>query len=520
MIQPSNYQRAIYDFVRSGDGHGVISAVPGSGKTTTLVGAVGNVPSHKAVRFLAFNKHIVQELKLRMPNRDVSTLHSLGYLALRQAGFGKRAGKNYVDTRKYRKLAKNWITPRAKLFADQFAAESTLFALVDQARLRLWDLANMNASGGLAWAYRCDIDVDRKTFGDLWPGVTEVIKRGQDIAEDTIDFTDQLYLPIALDLAVPDAAFVFVDETQDLSRLQLELALRAVSFDGRMLACGDPRQFIFAFAGADPDSMDQIIRRTSATMLPLSICYRCPVLHIELANSVWPGIEAAPNAIDGEIEHDVDEGDIARMVQAGDLVVCRVNAPLIPLCFDLIRRGIAAKVRGRDIGSQLKAALKRAVPEHAVIEDAPRYIVEYLTLQRSILIESIEDDATRGHCDAEIDRAETLLAIIQGRRPYSFEELHQTIDDLFADDVAAVWLSSIHRAKGLEADRVFIVRHDLIPHPRARSVTARVQESNLQYVAYTRAKKALYISFETAVKVEELVFPQQPPLFAMMGGVR
>jgi superfamily I DNA/RNA helicase len=52
-------------------------------------------------------------------------------------------------------------------------------------------------------------------------------------------------------------------------------------------------------------------------------------------------------------------------------------------------------------------------------------------------------------------------------------------------------LSSIHRAKGLEAKRVFILRSDLLPHPMAKSEWAKGQEKNLSYVAKTRAIETL-----------------------------
>jgi superfamily I DNA/RNA helicase len=52
-------------------------------------------------------------------------------------------------------------------------------------------------------------------------------------------------------------------------------------------------------------------------------------------------------------------------------------------------------------------------------------------------------------------------------------------------------LSSVHRAKGLEAKRVFILRPDLMPHPKAKSAWEKGQEANLEYVAITRAIEEL-----------------------------
>ena len=54
-------------------------------------------------------------------------------------------------------------------------------------------------------------------------------------------------------------------------------------------------------------------------------------------------------------------------------------------------------------------------------------------------------------------------------------------------------LASIHTAKGLEADRVFILKPHLLPHRMASSALARVQEENLRYVAITRARLELVV---------------------------
>ena len=44
-FQPSVYQQGIYDFITTGQGNAVVSAVAGSGKTTTLINALNLIPS-------------------------------------------------------------------------------------------------------------------------------------------------------------------------------------------------------------------------------------------------------------------------------------------------------------------------------------------------------------------------------------------------------------------------------------------------------------------------------------------
>ena len=56
-----------------------------------------------------------------------------------------------------------------------------------------------------------------------------------------------------------------------------------------------------------------------------------------------------------------------------------------------------------------------------------------------------------------------------------------------------VVLTTAHKSKGLEFSRVYILRHDLFPHKKAKRPKDLQQEANSKYVAYTRAKDELHI---------------------------
>ena len=84
-FKPSKFQQKIYDFITNGSGNAVVSAVAGSGKTTTLLNALKLIPTNKRVLFLAFNKSIAKELQERVPNTPnihVKTVHGFGYSSL------------------------------------------------------------------------------------------------------------------------------------------------------------------------------------------------------------------------------------------------------------------------------------------------------------------------------------------------------------------------------------------------------------------------------------------------------
>ena len=97
-MKPSKYQESIFDFVKNGTGNAIVDAVPGSGKTTTIVKALEFIPPNLDVLFCAFNKHIADELKTRVPaNCSVGTLNSLGWqICLKRVGYIK-LNVNKVD---------------------------------------------------------------------------------------------------------------------------------------------------------------------------------------------------------------------------------------------------------------------------------------------------------------------------------------------------------------------------------------------------------------------------------------
>jgi len=57
-----------------------------------------------------------------------------------------------------------------------------------------------------------------------------------------------------------------------------------------------------------------------------------------------------------------------------------------------------------------------------------------------------------------------------------------------------VTLTTIHGSKGLEATRVFHLKPDLVPHPKAEKDWEKEQEGNLKFVALTRAKQDLFFA--------------------------
>jgi superfamily I DNA/RNA helicase len=76
----------------------------------------------------------------------------------------------------------------------------------------------------------------------------------------------------------------------------------------------------------------------------------------------------------------------------------------------------------------------------------------------------------------------------------SIDDLKDSINQLFDETNATVLLSSVHKAKGSQANRVFLLQPELMPFWAAEFGPAwqMTQEWNIRYVALTRAKKAMF----------------------------
>lgn len=478
---PSKYQEVIFGFVRSGKGHGVVGAVAGSGKTTTIVKALKFTSPDDKVAFVAFNRHIAKELGKRAPEHvHVSTLHSLGYGNVRNA-----LGKVEVEPRKLWHI----IADVAEEVVENYETFDTLQAngqsisrLVSLCKATLQEPTPEN----LEWiADRWNIETN---------GITEIIHKlvaqvYQKSIEQTevIDYDDMIFFSATGVVPCEKFDFLFVDECQDLNKAQIAMALKSIKDSGRIIAVGDEFQSIYGFRGADVDAIPNIIEALSATVLPLSISYRCPTSHVALAQRLVPHIKAADWAKEGIIEN-ISSYEFLSKVQAGDLVLCRCNAPLIEPAFSLIRQGIKAVILGRDIGKSLMNLVKKVQKRRRVygLADTLNALMEYGNeevrklnrLNKSIRAQSLRD------------RIETIIALSDGCSTVA--QLERKVSQVFSDDAEGITFSSVHKAKGGEADRVFILRPDLMPHPKAKADWERQQERNIEYVALTRSKAELY----------------------------
>lgn len=506
---PSKYQRAIAEWVVDGQGHAMVNAVAGSGKTATLTDIVAKLLDGQAL-FCAFNKHIATELGSKLRGTPVSsrTLHSAGMAAVRD-----RFKSVKVESGKYRVIIGKLVdelfdtrtingrplSPEAAegMEAEGAAASPRVLSskLVDLCRSTLTE---PDEQGLREVADHFGLPVEPHQWVLVRTLVVAALERGVMDAPRVIDYTDMVWLPTKLNLTPYQYDWVLVDECQDLNAAQLELALKLVKRTGRLLFVGDPYQAIYGFAGADCDSFWNIQKRTEAKVLPLSICYRCPSEHVWLAQEIVPGIESAPGAIEGGV-HDIDFGEMVEMLEEDDVVLCRNTAPLIPACYALLREGKPAYVAGRAIGEGIAKAVEEACKLYS---KAHKTAATMSTLGDAVDLWEAKETAglKRRNIDEDSqqwsdlnDRVSCVTIFWSRSEASSIDGFLSEIRSLFSDNQDnATRLSTVHRAKGLEANRVFLLKPELMPSPHARMSWERQQEENLRYVALTRAKEALH----------------------------
>jgi soluble cytochrome b562 len=246
-------------------------------------------------------------------------------------------------------------------------------------------------------------------------------------------------------------------------------------------------QSVYGFAGADIESFDRLKRMLPNTVeLPLSCCYRCDSAIIEHAKEIIPWIEAREGAGDGSVR----VGSVAELVE-NDMVLCRNTRPLVSLCMRLIAQGKKATIKGADIGKSL-AAMVSATKRKTLDAAFNKMFKELGKLEQKARTQfpTRKPEEVSYYANYQ-DKIEALKAIAESRGCKTPEQLCSEIEGIFVDDTAGIVLSTMHKAKGLESDRVFIIERFRLPAPFATQEWEHEQESNLDYVARTRAKKLL-----------------------------
>jgi DNA helicase-2/ATP-dependent DNA helicase PcrA len=518
-MTPSKYQNEIFSFLGTchAGKHLRVDALAGSGKTSTCKWSLDYIPEGDATVMVAFNKAIADSLKKVVPFWvEAMTLHSFGFRILSEYKRMK------VDKFKSGMILEQecYDLSNAKDRGRYYKERNTISRLVGLLKAEgYYKGVGIKDCQDLLGKYGLETPGDETRICE---NAIKVLMVGRE-CPTIIDFDDMIYMPLYLELEVPRFRWMYVDEFQDMNASQLDLIEKAGK-SGTIVAVGDRHQSIYHFRGAKSDVMDEFVTRLGAHTLPLNVCYRCDVAIIKEAQKIVPEIEWADGAKEGKVAT-IKKDRFLKDVTDGDYVLCRTTEPLVQHCLKFIEQGRKAFVKGRDIGANLITLVEKIADRGSdFLYELDGYRMEEsekLSKFRDAeeRIQGLEDrlDAIKaihmacgtvcevcGRSRADHREQEEIFDRMpggaQGAKGHDFEasvnpkQIIRKIESIFSDDDRpGIQFMTVHRAKGQETDRVWILRPDLLPMKLPKMTDEqKQQERNLHYVAITRAKHELY----------------------------
>lgn len=504
-------QQACVNWTNNPSGHLIIEAVAGSGKTFTILQMITNLvnsfhtagllPS-KRIALMAFNAKVRDELKHRVNQLglsawvEVNTVHGFGF-----AAYKKAHGPTKPNSFKLSDILAPWLKQH-RLNWELSKPITTAVSIAKDSGMGIF-FPNNTAEWRRLIAYHDLSWNEEKLPLNLFLTLASDLFHKSLLDTSKIDFSDMIYMPLKNDLPFPQFDFVFIDEAQDTNATRREVAKRMLKSSAagtgdsnlsHLIAVGDRHQAIYGFTGADNDALDLIKKEFSASELPLSTCFRCAKSIISHAQKLVSHIQPRCGAITGEVilsmpEYNFHENLFAHGTEHSyqtSAILCRKNAPLISLAFQLVNKRIPCRIEGKDIGQELIKLCKKFKAT-----DKPSLLSALNTHLRE---QSAKLPAYK--LDILSDKISAITSVLQLPHITSLTLFYQTLEQLFSDydpnSPPKLTLSSIHKSKGLEWPTVYLLgRNAWMPSPFATQPWMQEQETNLTYVAITRAMERL-----------------------------
>jgi superfamily I DNA/RNA helicase len=514
-------------------------APAGSGKTTTLVARIAWLVATGAdpagITAVTFNKRAADEMAARVD----AALEPLGLAA------------GTVRVKTFHALGREILADggeRVEPLLDREAVLRDMWPDIDRGAIRRLDDAFSRM--------KLEIGVTAAEVGtDPEPGpIARAFLAYESALEDAdgLDFDDLVARSLRLLEARPSllrrwrksCEHLLVDETQDVDRSQLRLALLLAAPKNQVFFVGDDDQTIYGWRLADvrrvlalADSLPGLRR------IDLTVNYRCPRTVVERAVRLVAHnderfvkvIRAGPAAA-GRLILVPDGSDetvrIRRVLESWpddggtQAILARTNAELLPAAAMAIEMGIpfrAPRLRLLSEDRRVDAILAAAALGSVAADEGP-LLAQLVALARAgldglALPEPAPRAATATHAeDPEIDEplpvetGDLMAAIVGWAAPYrtlaeveeAVERNRRLIAELRRDD-ANLTLATAHSTKGLEFDHVAVIGLDAGRFPSARSLRdapeparALEEERRLAYVAWTRARRSLTLVYDPA----------------------
>lgn len=479
----------------------VVLGPPGTGKTTYLISEIEKLldkgVSTDKIAFVSFTRKAITEARNRACGKFgllptdfpyFQTVHSLCFSRL-------HCKKEDLMTRDNYSEFGEWIGHTFKGFEEDGDAPLGIKGTQEGDRLLFYDnlCRTMMITPKELWENTDGLDVEYATLQHFSAGY-----RKYKIHYSLLDFTDLL----ERDLQPTPVQYVFVDEAQDLSKLQWKV-LQHCFCNATVVIAGDDDQSIYKWSGADLQSFLNL----EGVKTVLSQSYRVPKQVHACAQNIVHKLssrfskEYAATAEEGEVQI-VSSLEYMDKPQGSILILAR-NTYLLPQAYTWLQRNGMAYT-GRGGVHSVKPAHARAIRTHnRLLEGESISVHECVSMFEYIKHASYLPKGFKKELGTRIYPQSILELhlpldmpwwdILTGINPEQ-REYYRTID---IDSSNSVHADTIHGVKGGEADTVIIISDtskktfdELNKNPD--------DEHRIHYVAVTRAKKQVIILAPTS----------------------
>jgi len=472
----------------------IVLGPPGTGKTTTLLNKVDDYLKQTdpdKVGYFAFTQKAAYEArdraikKFNLTEDDLPYFRTLHSLAFRKLGIKK---DQVMQQRHYRDLGKKLGFPvtYADYQEDQgsaFNSDSEYLRIIQLAQLR-----NITSEQQFDLAEHTQ-DLERDQLRIIHNELRRYKKE-----YNLIDFNDMILNFIKSDLS-PKFDVVFIDEAQDLSPIQWKMYDIIKQNTKIMILAGDDDQAIYGWAGADVQRFQE--EPAKEKILPQS--YRVPIRVQQVADSIISQIDTRimklwePRNNEGHCEevYDLDEVDLT---QGKWLVLARTNYRLIKMKPYLMERGIYFEYKER---KSFSAKLWKAIRDFSRWTSGAQLTApEIKDIFDYTGHEFVGEEHLSYDCEYfDIDSNDTWYELFNAD-PEQVLYIRQMLSNKEKlSEGARVKLSTIHSAKGGEADNVLLIldNTEKIREAIEKSPEKADEEHRVWYVGVTRTKQNLYI---------------------------
>lgn len=473
---PSVHQEKAYKLLKETNSNICIASTAGSGKTSTILDMLKLVPKFSRCIFLSFSNTIVNELKSRVPiGVTASTLHSLGSGFCYQGFSGIQFNED-----KYFIKALTLFYPDKKDRTNKTYRECyQIQDICNFVRMTMTSIDSEKEVRDMCDYYSLDWQPEQ---------ITRAIVLLNSKNTKVMDFTDMIYLPVQNPQVITKKYdYVFLDEAQDLNNCQYQFVEKLLTPKGRLISVGDSYQSIYSFAGASIDSFEKLQQRPNTITVSLPVSYRCPKSVVERAKSVCESIQHYEHSEEGIVRR----GSIEEAV-GGDIILSRYTKPLIITYLQLLDKGIKSTIVGKDIEYGLMSLSDRC--KSSTMEGYERNFKQELFQTRNELLSKNITQPNKHQTYIKLEEKISVLTFLL-KRVDTPSSLPKYIKELFKGSKDSVVLMTLHKSKGLESKRVFLIEkfdgEKLLPSKYAVKEHELIQERNLEFVGLTRSKNEL-----------------------------